>query len=76
LSKVTKIVNEMPAAGFIVEKWPCRGGPQQESWTPTPYRLGVDKGGGWRSPRKVTGQDNPQWPSDLPEIMVYRWVMA
>jgi hypothetical protein len=23
-------------------------------------------GGGWRSPRKITGQENFQWPSDPP----------
>jgi hypothetical protein len=33
------------------------------------YRLGIDIGGGWRSPRKVTGWENPQWPSNPPEIM-------
>jgi hypothetical protein len=39
------------------------------------YRLGVDKGGGWRSPRKVTGRDNPQCPTDLPKILAYRWLI-
>jgi hypothetical protein len=42
------------SSGFIVEKWSCRGGVQQESWgPPATYRLRVDKEGGWKSPRKV-----------------------
>jgi hypothetical protein len=31
--------------------------------------LGVHKGDGWRNLRKVTGWDNPQYPSNPPEIM-------
>jgi hypothetical protein len=45
----------------IVEKEPCREGPQQKSWIPLPLTdWGRYKGGGWRSPKKVTGLDNPQ----------------
>jgi hypothetical protein len=37
-----------------------RGTPARELEPTAAYRLGVDKGGGWRSPRKVTGWDNLQ----------------
>jgi hypothetical protein len=46
-----------------------RGSPTRELEPIAAYRLEVDKGGGWRSPRKITRWENPQWPSDLPEIM-------
>jgi hypothetical protein len=59
-----------PAQGLLLEA--CRGGPQQEQEPTTAYRLGLDKGGGWRSPRKVTGWENPHRPSDPSERMVYK----
>jgi hypothetical protein len=37
-----------------------KGIPAGELESTTTYRLGVYKGGGWKSPRKVTGWDNPQ----------------
>jgi hypothetical protein len=44
------------------------GAPARELEPTAAYRLRVDVGE-WRSPRKVTGQENPQGSSDLPEII-------
>jgi hypothetical protein len=52
--------------GKVVLQWES---PARELELTATYRLEVDKGGEWRSSRKVTGQDNPQWPSDSTKIM-------
>jgi hypothetical protein len=44
------------------------GSPARELELTATYRVGIDIGE-WKSLRKVTGQENPQWPSDPPEIM-------
>jgi hypothetical protein len=56
-----------PAQGIFGKK-PCRGDPRKRAGAPAAYRLGVNIGDRWRSPRKVTGWENPQWPSDPLEI--------
>jgi hypothetical protein len=47
---------------------PMEGSPARELELTATYRVGIDIGE-WKSLRKVTGQENPQWPSDPPEIM-------
>jgi hypothetical protein len=47
-----------------------KGTPARELEPIAAYRLVIDVGCGWRSSRKVTGQDNPQCLSDPLEIMV------
>jgi hypothetical protein len=56
--------------GFIVEKWSCRGDPQQEScFTQLLTDWGWIKKGGLGSTRKVTGWINLQCPPDPSKIM-------
>jgi hypothetical protein len=46
-----------------------RGSPAGELEPTAAHRLGIDIGDWWRSPMKVNVQENPQWPSDPPEII-------
>jgi hypothetical protein len=50
----------MPAQGLLWRSNPAEGSPARELGPTTAYSLEVDKGGGWRSPRKVPGRENPQ----------------
>jgi hypothetical protein len=46
-----------------------RGSPSRELESTAAYRPGLNNGDGWRNPEMFTGWNNPQCPSDLPDIM-------
>jgi hypothetical protein len=66
---------QTPAQGLFWRK-PCGGVPSKQLEPTAAYRLGADTGGEWRSPRKVTEWDNPQWLFDPPEIMTWGGVIS
>jgi hypothetical protein len=53
------------STGFIGEETLWRGSPARELEPTAAYRLEEDIGGGWRSPRKITGQENLNGPPTL-----------
>jgi hypothetical protein len=50
----------MPAQGLLWRSGSEEGTPARELKPTAAYRLGIDKGGGERRPKKVTGWENPQ----------------
>jgi hypothetical protein len=59
----------MLVQGFLWNGSPIERIPSKRAGDHSCLQTWVDKGGGWRSPRNVTGLDNPQCPSDPLEIM-------
>jgi hypothetical protein len=57
----------MPAQELLWRSVLWTGSPARELEPRAAYGLVVHIGGRWRSLRKVTGQDNPQCPSDSKE---------